>query len=150
MKRSISSAQELNAAIEMLEQKAALQKQELKEQFAGVVDNLRPVNLIRHGVQSVFSGGNRQDLIKAAIGIGSGLLGRKLMSGGIRGRLMRRILGMALEFGAVGYVLKNTGKLKAKGADLIGRLFRSRSGSDPGKALVPDPEQPAVNYSSKN
>ncbi|HEY4153899.1 MAG TPA: hypothetical protein VGM24_00675 [Puia sp.] len=140
MKRSITTEEELNEAIRALEKKADLQKQELKDQFSGVVENMKPLNLIKHGLQSTFSGGNKPDLLKAAIGIGSGILGRRLLVGRAGGNVLRKIITAALEFGVVGLVAKNAEKLKEKGSALIEKIFHKNphTSSD----LIPDPEQP--------
>lgn len=140
MKRSITTEEELNEAIQALEKKATVQKQELKDQFSGVMDNMKPLNLIKHGLQSTFSGRNRPDLLKAAIGIGSGILGRKLLVGRAGGNVLRKIIGAALEFGVVGLVAKNAEKLKEKGSELIEKIFHKKSPT--GSDLIPDPEQP--------
>lgn len=140
MKRYISNEKELNEAIEELEKKADFQKQELKDHFSGVMENIKPINIIKHGLQSAFSGGNKTDLLKAAVGIGSGILGRKLLVGRAGGNVLRKIIGAALEFGVVGMVAKNAERIKEKGSELIGKFFHGKKSS--GSGLLPDPEQP--------
>lgn len=134
MKRTINSATELSEAIEVLERKARFQKEELKDHFSGVMENLKPINLIKHGVQSVFSGENKQDLLKAAIGLGSGILGRKLLIGKSGSSVLRKVIGAALEFGVVGVVAKNAEKIKEKGSILIDKIFH-RKKSQPTRPL---------------
>ena len=140
MKRYISNEKELNEAIEELEKKADLQKQELKDHFSGVMENIKPINIIKHGLQSAFSGGNKTDLLKAAVGLGSGILGRKLLVGRAGGNVLRKIIGAALEFGVVGLVAKNAERIKEKGSELIEKFFHRKKSS--GSGLLPDPEQP--------
>ena len=140
MKRNISNEKELNEAIEELEKKADLQKQELKDHFSGVMENIKPINIIKHGLQSAFSGGNKTDLLKAVVGIGSGILGRKLLVGRAGGNVLRKIIGAALEFGVVGLVAKNAERIKEKGSELIEKFFHRKKSS--GSGLLPDPEQP--------
>ena len=146
--RNIRNIAELDEAIEMLEEKAKFQKQELKEYFSDVMEGLKPIHLIRHLIQSAFSGGNKQDLLKAAIGLGSGILGRKLMMGKSGGSIIRRVLGAALEFGLCGIVAKNAEKIKEKGSELIERFFRRKNSNHP--ELKPHSEQHTVNYFQKN
>lgn len=148
MKRSITSASELNEALEALERKALLQKDELKEHFSGTMENLKPVNLIKHGLQSAFSGNNKQDLLKAAIGLGSGILGRKMVMGKAGGSLLRRVLGAALEMGVVGVVVKNAEKLKEKGSGLIDKFFSKKK--DPGPPPSSFSEKKPLNYFQKS
>ncbi|HEY4153963.1 MAG TPA: hypothetical protein VGM24_00995 [Puia sp.] len=148
MKSSIETGAELNEAIAALEKKAVFQKEELKEHFAGVMENMKPLNLIKNGLQSTFSGENKQDLLKTAIGIGSGMLGRKLLIGRAGGSILRKIFGAALEFGVVGLVAKNAEKIKLKGSEFIENLFHKKKSSR--SVLLPDPDQPGSNYSRKN
>ncbi len=146
--KNIKNLNELNEAIEMLEEKAGFQKQELKEHFSGVMENLKPFNLVRHLMQSAFSGENKQDLFKAAIGLGSGILGRKLMMGKSGGGILRRVIGAAIEFGLGGIVAKNAEKIKEKGSELIERFSRRKSAKHP--EPTNNSEQPPVNYFQKN
>ncbi|MFI5124259.1 MAG: hypothetical protein ACHQDF_02975 [Chitinophagales bacterium] len=148
MKRTITSAAELDEAIKELERKASHQKEELKEHFSGTMENLKPINLIKHGLQSAFSGNNKQDLLKAAIGLGSGILGRKLMMGRSGGGLIRKVIGAALEMGVVGMVVKNAEKLKEKGSDLIEKIFHKKRPSGPKPPAISN-KKPA-NYFQKN
>jgi hypothetical protein len=140
MKRSITTEAELNEAIAALERKADFQKQELKEQFSATMENMKPLNLIKHGLQSTFSGENKQDLLKAAIGVGSGILGRRLLVGKAGGNILRKIIGAALEFGVVGVVAKNAERIKEKGSELIDKIFNKKKSAGPGP--LSDPEQP--------
>ncbi|MFI5124385.1 MAG: hypothetical protein ACHQDF_03610 [Chitinophagales bacterium] len=140
MKRSITTETELNEAIARLEKKADFQKQELKDHFSVTMENMKPLNLIKHGLQSAFSGENKQDLLKAAIGVGSGLLGRRLLVGKAGSTVLRKIIGAALEFGVVGVIAKNAERIKEKGSELIDKIFHKKKPS--GSGLLPDPEQP--------
>jgi len=148
MKRTITSATELHEVIEDLEKKASCQKEELKEHFSGVMENLKPINLIKHGLQSAFSGDNKQDLLKAAIGLGSGILGRKLVMGRLGNGLLRKVIGTALEMGVIGMVVKNAEKLKEKGSDLMEKIFHKKRSSGPKLPALHD-KKPA-NYFQKN
>lgn len=140
MKRPITTEMELNEAIARLEKKADFQKQELKDHFSATMENMKPLNLIKHGLQSAFSGENKQDLLKAAIGVGSGILGRRLLVGKAGGTVLRKIIGTALEFGVVGVIAKNAERIKEKGSELIDKIFHKKKPS--GSGLLPDPDQP--------
>jgi hypothetical protein len=140
MKRSIATETELNEAIVRLERKADLQKQELKDHFSATLENMKPLNLIKHGLQSAFSGENKQDLLKAAIGLGSGILGRRLLVGKGGTTVWRKIIGAALEFGIVGVIAKKAEIIKEKGSELIDKFFHKKKFA--GSGLVPDDEQP--------
>lgn len=146
--RNIRNIDELSDAIEMLEERASFQKQELKEHFSGVMESLKPLNLIRQLIHSAFSGENKQDLFKAALGLSSGILGRKLMMGKSGGGILRRLIGATLEFGLGGIVAKNAGKIKEKGAELIETFFHRKSSNHPEPKH--NSEQRPVNYFPKN
>src|SRR5450755_4002558 len=109
--------------IEGLELKASRQKNEMQESFNSLSENLKPINLIKGGVRSVFSGDNKEDLLKAAIGLGSGFLSRKLLLGNTKSFLGKNI-GSAIQWGIAGLVSKNAEKIKEKAGDLIDKYIR--------------------------
>ena len=123
MKRNITNCDELNEAIAELELKAAAQKRDIQETFAAVSENLKPMNLVKSGFRSVFSGEHREDLVNALIGLGSGFLGRKLILGKANG-FVGKTVGKAIQWGMAGLVSKNAEKIKEKAGELIDRLFR--------------------------
>jgi hypothetical protein len=79
MKKHIKNSEELAQAIADLELKAIEQKREIRETFSAITESLKPINLIRNGFRSVVSGEHKEDLVKALIGMGTGLLSRKLI-----------------------------------------------------------------------
>ncbi len=123
--RQVTNTEELNAAIADLELKAARQKEEMISSFAGVRESLKPMNLLKQTVQSTFSPGKKNDLVGTALGLGSGLLGRKLLFGSSSG-ILGKLLGAAVEFGLGGMVAKNAEKIKEKGSELIDRFLPKR------------------------
>jgi hypothetical protein len=130
MKKIITNAEELSAAIAELEYKVAAQKKDIQETFAAVSENLKPLNLVKSGFRSIFSGEHKEDLVNALIGIGSGFLGRKLILGRTNG-FVGKTVGKAIQWGMAGLVSKNAEKIKEKAGELIDRLFRKRkSGSN--------------------
>jgi hypothetical protein len=123
MKKNITNCDELNAAITELELKAAAQKRDIQETFTAVSENLKPLNLLKNGVRSVFSGEHREDLVNGLIGLGSGFLSRKLILGRSNG-FVGKTVGKAIQWGMAGLVSKNAEKIKEKAGELIDRLFR--------------------------
>ena len=126
MKKSIRNSEELTDAIAALELKAVVQKREIEECFHIVEEELKPVNLVRNGVRSVFSGENKGDLLNALLGLGSGVLSRKLLLGNSKG-FIGKTVGKAIQWGMAGLVSKNAEKIKEKAGGIIDRLFRKRS-----------------------
>jgi hypothetical protein len=125
MKKSIRNSEELAEAIAILELKATAQKREIEEAFHVVEEEFKPVNLVKNGFRSVFSGENKGDLLNALIGLGSGVLSRKLILGRSNG-FIGKTVGKAIQWGMAGIVSKNAEKIKEKAGEIIDRLFKKR------------------------
>jgi hypothetical protein len=115
----------LSESIAALEIKASLQKKDLQESFNGFTDTLKPLNLLKSGFQSVFSGENKEDLLNAAVGLGSGFLSKKLLLGNTKSFLGKNI-GSAIQWSIAGLVSKNAEKLKEKASEIIDRYLEKR------------------------
>ena len=122
MKKATKAA-DLQEAIRILELKAAAQEKDIQQTFMTVSENLKPLNLVKSGVRSVFSGENKEDLINVILGIGSGFLGRKLLIGKMNG-VVSKTLGRAIQWGMAGIVSKNADSIKEKAGLLIDRIFK--------------------------
>lgn len=129
MKKTINNAEDLAWAIAELEQTEAAQKRELQEAYKMVTEDLKPVNLLKSGLRSVFSSEHQGDIFNALLGVGSGFVGRKLLLGKANG-----FVGKAVQWGLAGLVSKNAEKIKEKAGELIDRLFRK---SKPGENHSP-------------
>ena len=123
MKKPITNSEELEEAIAALELKAAAQKREIGETFAEVSEDLKPLNLVKNGVRSVFSSEHKGELFNALIGLGSGLLSRKLILGRTNG-FIGKTIGKAIQWGMAGIVSQNAEKIKEKAGGIIDRLFK--------------------------
>ncbi len=130
MKKKLENAEDLAMAIAELELKASAQKREIKETFAVVSENLKPANLVKSGVRSVFSGNHKEELMNVLIGVGTGFLSRRLLIGKPRG-FVGRTLGKALQWGMAGLVSKNAERIKEKAGEVIDAIFKkNKSGSN--------------------
>ena len=123
--RKISTASELRLEIEQLQIAGFRKKEALKDEFAGVMEGLKPVNLIKHTIHSAFSG-DKRDLLKGAVSLGSGILSKRLFVGG-SGGILKRIVGTALQFGVSGIIAKNAEVIKEKGSAFLGKLFQKNN-----------------------
>jgi len=103
MGSKVTNADELALAISQLETKAEAQKKDIEETFKRVSENLKPLNLMKNGVRSVFTEEHRGDLINALFGLGTGMLSRKLLLGRAKG-LFGKSMGKAVEWGIAGLV----------------------------------------------
>jgi hypothetical protein len=121
--KKITSAKELHEAIETLEQKKSEQLVALEAQFSEVYENLTPANIVKHTLQSVFSSSDtKKNILGSVIGLGTGLLSKKLLVGKSVG-VFRKIIGAVVEFGIAGLIAKNAGKIKDKGSEIIHKIF---------------------------
>ena len=135
MKKKVKNAEDLAQAIVELEMKAAAQKKDIAVTFEAVTDKLRPVNLIKSGVRSVFSGEHKEELFNALIGLGTGILSRKLILGKSKG-FVGKTVGKAIQWGMAGLVSKNAEKIKGKAGEWIDKIFkRHTAGSNHTPAL---------------
>jgi len=125
MKKTITNYEELAEAIAALELKAAAQRKEVEESFNVVSENLKPFNLMKNGIRSVLSGEHKGDLLNALIGLGSGLLSRKLILGKSNG-FIGKTVGKAIQWGMTGLISQNAEKIKEKAGGIIDRLFKKR------------------------
>jgi hypothetical protein len=121
--KKVNKTAELHQAIAALEKKSSTQKKDLQETFTAVSENFKPLNLVKSGVRSVFSGENKEDLFNILLGLGSGFLGRKMLLGKSNG-LVGKTVGRAIQWGMAGLVSKNAETIKEKAGLLIDKLFR--------------------------
>jgi hypothetical protein len=125
VKKRVTPKDELARAIAELERKEAIQKKEIQESYAAVSESLKPLNLVKSGVRSIFSGENKEDLVNGLIGLGTGFLSRKLLLGRSNG-IVGKTVGKAIQWGMAGFVSKNADKIKEKAGDIIDRLFKKK------------------------
>ena len=139
MKKSIRNSEELAEAIAVLELKAAAQKREVEEAYYVVSEEFKPLNLVKNGFRSVFSGENKADLLNALIGVGSGLISRKLILGKTNG-FIGKTVGKAIQWGMAGLVSKNADRIKEKAGEVIDWIFKKNKR---GSNHSPNPNPPS-------
>ncbi len=129
MKKQVKNSIDLEEAIAELELKAASQRRDIEETFSVVAENLKPLNLVRNSVRSIFSPEHREELVNVMFGLGTGVLSRKLLLGKGKG-ILGKAVGKAMEWGIAGLVSNNAEKIKEKAGVLIDKIFRKKSGSN--------------------
>jgi hypothetical protein len=130
MKKQINDTHDLTQAIAELEHRAAFQKKDIQDTFVAVSENLKPMNIVKNGVRSVFSGEHKEDLVNALLGLGTGFLSRKLILGRTSG-FVGKTVGKAIQWGMAGLVSKNAEKIKEKAGELIDKIFKkNKTGSN--------------------
>jgi hypothetical protein len=141
MKKKVKNADDLAGAIAELELKATAQKKDLQETFESVSENLTPLNLVKAGVSSVFSAEHREGMFNVLIGLGTGILSRRLILGKSTG-FVGKTIGKAIQWGMTGLVSKNAEKIKEKAGELIDKIFkRHKPGSNHSPTPVPVKKQ---------
>jgi hypothetical protein len=126
----IANAVELKLAIAALEEKKLVQEKMLSDHIHHVYENLQPANLIRNTFKDITGSSKLgANLLDAGLGIGAGILSKKLFIRG-SGNILRKIAGTLLELGIANVVAKNTGKIKDVGKGIIGMFSRDRKAVD--------------------
>jgi len=124
MKVKINTADELDDNILLLQQKAEVQKSELAAHFNGIVESLKPANLLKSAVNNIAE---KPGLVNAAMGttvaMGAGALTKKLIVGR-SGGLVKKILGGLLEFTVSRGVANNFGVIAEKGIRILKKMSR--------------------------
>jgi len=122
----IKNSADLRAAIIELENKKLEQKRQLAISYQTLTESLKPMNLIKSTFNSVKeSPGLTGSLLNAGIGLGVGVLSKKLLIGKSVG-LVKRMLGPAIQMGIASVVANNSGSFKNVGKRLLQTLFRSK------------------------
>ncbi len=111
----VSNSQDLKNEILRLENKKVRLESEFQEGFENLAFKLKPGNLLKSAVQqlpSVFTWQN--NLLGYALGLGAGLISRKLLVGKSNS-FLKKTLGNAVELGVAGLISKRIGKIKHRG-----------------------------------
>jgi hypothetical protein len=110
--KNTNQADALKDAIALLESKQAGELQLLRQQFHITYDSLKPMNLIKKGLQDITALPDlKNGLINNAIGLATGYLSKKVLIGATRNPI-KRILGTVLEFAVAGLVTKQVEQVK--------------------------------------
>src|SRR5690349_3562831 len=122
----ITTASQLDLAIMELEQRRAIQEKDLVEHFNFTYQSFRPLNLLKNAIEDIVGSPEiRDNIIKAAIGVGTGFVTKKLIVSKSNS-LFKKILGGAIEFGVANIVAKHTDDIKEYGMGLINKLFKHK------------------------
>ncbi|MEO5889251.1 MAG: hypothetical protein ABIQ31_03310 [Ferruginibacter sp.] len=122
----IKNSEDLKAAILELEDRQQREKQQLVHNFHLFTESLKPINLIKSTYHKVKeTPGITNTVIKATVGLGVGLLSKKLLLGKSPG-FIRKMIGSAIQMGVTGLVAKKSDTLKATGGQFFKNIFRSK------------------------
>lgn len=122
----ITNSVSLQEAITSLELKRTAQEKDLSAHFKNTYESLQPKNIIKNAFQSFASSPDAKgNLLKAGLGLGAGLLSKRLFFGG-SGSVFKKLLGTAVEFGVAKAVTSKSDTIVAKGLSLLKKMTRSR------------------------
>lgn len=120
----LQNAQDLDRAIIELERKKVIQETILVQQFHSTVDHFKPKNLLKSAFHKVLEPSDtRTTILKAAGGLGVGMLTKKLLFGKSHS-LIGKIASNAIKMGATTSILNHTDTIAAWGTAIYHNLFK--------------------------
>jgi hypothetical protein len=113
----ITSVADLNLAIEKLERKRILLEENIKEDVHTILEGLKPSNILKNTLHHFQESSEiRSNLLKVALGLGAGFFSKKLLVGKSAG-MLKKTLGIALQYGIAALVAKKKDKEEKSGSD---------------------------------
>ncbi len=122
----INNVKDLEDAIVKLEAKQMLQQKEMKAEFRNTVESLKPVNLIKSSFRNVNTYNVARTVLKAAGGLGVGLLTNKLAGVTLGRSAPKSVVGGLLKSSLSAAVLGNADKIKAYGTAIFKNFFGNK------------------------
>jgi hypothetical protein len=127
---NISSATELQQAIQLLEEEQAARLMLMKSHFRRSYENLKPINLIGHILDEVTTSPFlTNNIIDSAIGLTAGYISRKAVVKESDG-ILRKLFGAVLQFGVTNLVAQNPDSIKSIGKYLIQHIFSKKESGE--------------------
>ena len=120
---NISSASELQDAIQLLEAKQTVSLMTMKSNFRKAYENLKPINLIGNILDEITTSPFlTNNIIDSAIGLTAGYISRKAVVKESDG-MLRKLFGIVLQFGVTKLVAQNPESVKSFGKFIFQRIF---------------------------
>ena len=114
MATTVSNMTSLEERILELERIQDRQMAELKMSMGDMMESLKPTNIVRTALKDVIQSPDlRNAAISTAIGIGAGVLGRKLVVGK-SGGIFKKLTGTAVQFLLTNFVRKKIPEMQNK------------------------------------
>lgn len=122
---TITDLKSLDARIALMEQRQEENKEAIAAEFKHLVESLKPVNLIKGLFHSIKESPDlKSDLLKGAIGLGTGFLTNKLLLGKINGPV-KGILAAILPAVMTKAAVSVPEKIKDDGLSFLAKTLRS-------------------------
>lgn len=114
----------LDLKISLLQTKHDMELKLLKDQFYITYESLKPINFIKNTLNDVTSSPDvKGDLIKNAIGIGSGYLSKKILVAGSNNPLLQ-FVGSLLQMAVSNVVTKHSDSIIETGEMMLMHIFK--------------------------
>lgn len=122
----ITTIEELEAAIQLLEEKQAQEAILLKEQFEITGESLKPVNIIRGTFKDLVTAPDfKSDLVNTSISLAAGYLVKKLVFGSTNNQY-KEMLGDALKIGVTSLVSQNADCIRSTLMDFLSDVLNKK------------------------
>jgi hypothetical protein len=109
----------LEEAILVAEKKRAMAMMLLKAQWHTTYETLKPVNLIKNGINEIVTSSEIQgNVLSSALGIGMGIAAKKLWVGSSESPV-KRMVGTLLQFAVAHIVKKQSGNIQSAGKNIL-------------------------------
>jgi hypothetical protein len=120
---SITTADRLKDAIQLLEIEQAEKWQLLKKQSLITVEIFKPANLLKSAAKELVSSPRLiENLLGTIVGLATGFLTKKIITGSSV-NIARKLLGSVLQFGVTTIATQNTDSIKTFGRFLFQRIL---------------------------
>jgi len=124
--QKINSEATLKAAIVQLERKRAEEEKMLREQFHLACESMKPINLIKSTFKEAVASGKeamaspdiKDNIVNTSVGLAAGYVSKLLFVNVSRSPL-RKLIGIALQFGITKLVAENPEAVKSMGKGLM-------------------------------
>jgi len=124
--QNITTSTELKNAIQLLEAEQVFNGQLLKEQFYLTYESFKPVNLLKNTLKDMASSPNLiNNILGAAIGLGTGFLSKKIVVGG-SGNIFRKLLGSIIQLGVTNAVTQHPDAIISLGQFIFQQIFHKK------------------------
>lgn len=124
--QKITSIAELKNEIQSVETEQVEKGKLLKDQFYIAFESFKPANLIANTLNDIEKSPYLIDnILGAALGLVSGFYSNKLIFNS-RGNKIKKLIGVALQFGVTNLVARHQGTIKSIGHVIFQRLARKK------------------------
>lgn len=124
----INSEATLRDAIVQLELRRAVEEKMLREQFHLACESMKPINLLKSTfIEAVASPELKDNIVNTSVGLAAGYLS-KLLFVNVSHNPIRKLLGIALQFGITKLVATNPEAVKSMGKGVM-NIIKSKLSS---------------------